>query len=179
MKNHRRTTVVLDRKDREFLEGLIRSGKETGIKPFIEKMLDIYRNMAIHDWRYPGECYVGASRVAFINQESISVLTEMIPPGKRGEAGRKLGEVHKTALLTGFGVDSGKEESWDEVFRRLSVLGYGEINRRDNILVLKNPIFGDVAMLIGFLETLLGRPMTAKTTVSPVVVEVGRASDSG
>jgi len=171
--NPKRTTVVLDQKDREFLEELIKSGKEVGIKPFITKMLDIYRNMAIHDWRYPGECYVGASRVAFIGQESINALMEMIPPEKRGEAGRKIGEVHKMSLLTGFGVDSGREENWENVFKRLSILGYGEISRRDNILILKNPIFGDVDLLTGFLGGLLGRPMKARTTVSPIVVEIG------
>lgn len=175
----KRTTVVLDPKDKEFLEALIKGGKEAGIKPFITKMLDIYRNMTIQDWRYPGECYVGASRMAFINQESVDLLTETIPPEKREEVGRKLGEVHKISLQTGFGVDSTKEESWDEVFKRLMILGYGEISRRENILVLKNPILKDAAMLTGFLETLLGRPMTAKTTISPVVVEVGKALNSG
>jgi len=169
----KRTTVVLDQKDREFLEHLIKSGKEAGIKPFITKMLDIYRNMTIHDWRYPGEFYVGASRVAFVGQESVNALTEMIPPEKREEAGRRMGEAHRMSLITGLGVDPEVEENWNEVFKRLRVLGYGEINRRDNILILKNPIFGDAELLTGFLEGLLGKPMKAKTTVSPVVVEIG------
>jgi hypothetical protein len=50
----KRTTIILDRNEREYIDSLIREGKEPGIKPLISKMLDIYRSMMIHEWRFPG-----------------------------------------------------------------------------------------------------------------------------
>ena len=41
----KRTTIILERSEREFIETLIRDGKEPGIKPLISKMLDIYKSL--------------------------------------------------------------------------------------------------------------------------------------
>ena len=49
----KRTTIILEKSERDFIESLIKEGKEPGIKPLISKMLDIYKNMMIYDWRYP------------------------------------------------------------------------------------------------------------------------------
>ena len=51
----KRTTIILEKEEREFVDSLIREGKEPGIKPLISKMLDVYRSMMIYDWRFPGE----------------------------------------------------------------------------------------------------------------------------
>ena len=55
----KRTTIILEREERAFIDALIVEGKVTGIKSLISKMLDIYRNMTIYDWRFPGEYYWG------------------------------------------------------------------------------------------------------------------------
>ncbi|MDH5420093.1 MAG: hypothetical protein OEX06_07170, partial [Candidatus Bathyarchaeota archaeon] len=63
----KRTTIILDDEEREYIDSLIEKGREPGIKPLISKMLDVYRSMMIYDWKYPGEYYCGISRVAFVN----------------------------------------------------------------------------------------------------------------
>src|SRR5665647_149398 len=78
----KRTTIILEKDERDFIEGLIREGKEPGIKPLISKMLDIYKSMMIYDWRFPGEYYCGISRTAFVNVELLNILTQQIPKEK-------------------------------------------------------------------------------------------------
>jgi hypothetical protein len=63
----KRTTIILEKEEREYVDSLIREGKELGIKPLISKMLDIYKKMMVSDWRFPGEYYCGISRIAFVN----------------------------------------------------------------------------------------------------------------
>ena len=77
----KRTTIILEKNERDFIESLIKEGKETGIKPLISKMLDIYKSMMIYDWRFPGEYYCGISRIAFVNVELFNILTQQIPKG--------------------------------------------------------------------------------------------------
>jgi hypothetical protein len=70
----KRTTIILEKNEREFIESLIREGKEPGIKPLISKMLYIYKSMMVYDWRFPGEYYCGISRTAFVNVELLNIL---------------------------------------------------------------------------------------------------------
>ena len=70
----KRTTIILEKNEREFIESLIKEGKEPGIKPLISKMLDIYKSMMIYDWHFPGEYYCGISRTAFVNVELLNIL---------------------------------------------------------------------------------------------------------
>ena len=49
----KRTTIILEKQERDFIDSLIKEGKEPGIKPLISKMLDVYRSMMIYDWRFP------------------------------------------------------------------------------------------------------------------------------
>ena len=70
----KRTTIILDEEEREYIDSLINEGRESGIKPLISKMLDVYRSMRIYDWKFPGEYYIGISRVAFLNVEFIDIL---------------------------------------------------------------------------------------------------------
>ncbi len=49
----KRTTIILEKSEREFIESLIKEGKEPGIKPLISKMLEIYKSMMVYDWRFP------------------------------------------------------------------------------------------------------------------------------
>ena len=78
----KRTTIILEKGEREFIESLIKEGKEPGIKPLISKMLDIYKSMMIYDWHFPGEYYCGISRTAFVNVELLNILTQQIPKGQ-------------------------------------------------------------------------------------------------
>ncbi|MEM2145966.1 MAG: hypothetical protein QW279_11440 [Candidatus Jordarchaeaceae archaeon] len=92
----KRTTIILEKEEREFIDLLIKEGKEPGIKPLISKLLDVYRSMMIYDWRFPGECYCGISRMAFINVELINILINNIPTEKWREIGVKMGEQEST-----------------------------------------------------------------------------------
>ena len=75
----KRTTIILDEEEREYIDSLINEGREPGIKPLVSKMLDVYRSMRIYDWKFPGEYYIGISRVAFLNVEFLDILLSYIP----------------------------------------------------------------------------------------------------
>ena len=81
-KTTKRTTIILEKEERDFVDQMIKEGKEPGIKPLISKMLDIYRSMMIYDWRFPGEYYCGISRIAFVNVELLNILIQHIPREK-------------------------------------------------------------------------------------------------
>src|SRR4030067_2949505 len=81
----KRTTIILDKEEREFVDSLIKEGKEPGIKPLISKMLDVYRSMMIYDWRFPGEYYCGISRIAFVKVELADIIVQQIPKEKWDE----------------------------------------------------------------------------------------------
>ncbi|MGW8289292.1 MAG: hypothetical protein ACWGNP_03370, partial [Candidatus Bathyarchaeia archaeon] len=78
----KRTTIILDKDERDFIDKMIKEGKEPGIKPLISKMLDVYRSLMICDWRFPGEYYCGISRIAFVNVELLNILIKQIPKDK-------------------------------------------------------------------------------------------------
>src|SRR4030065_2232691 len=78
----KRTTIILEKDEREFIDSLIKEGKEPGIKTLISKMLDVYRSMMVYDWRFPGEYYCGISRIAFVNVEILNVLIQNNPKEK-------------------------------------------------------------------------------------------------
>ncbi len=113
----RRTTIILDKDEREFIDSLIREGKEPGIKPLISKMLDVYRSMMIYDWRFPGEYYCGISRIAFVNVELLNVLIKNTPEDKWREIGRNMGEAIKVSLETTLGLSTQEREKWHGCFQ--------------------------------------------------------------
>jgi len=168
----RRTTVIFEEKDRQYLEQLIREGKEPGIKPFISKMFDVYRSMAMYDWKFPGEYYVGISRVAFFSQENLQLLVEMVPADKLRETGKKLGETTSISIEASQNLDPHKKENWTKVLERLRVFGYGDLIMREDYIVAKNPFINNLTFLTGFLEGVLGVSLEARITTSPIVFEV-------
>jgi len=168
----KRTTIILDEEERKYIDSLIKDGKEPGIKPLISKMLDIYRSMMIYDWRFPGEYYCGVSRVAFVNVEFINLLLQFIPEQKWREVGQKLGEAARISMEATLNLEATNKEKWPDVLKRLRVQGFGDFYIRDKYIVIKAPFIGNQEVLCGFLETLLGIRLEAKTTNPPFVFEI-------
>jgi hypothetical protein len=168
----RRTTIILEKEEREFIDQLIREGKEPGIKPLISKMLDIYRSMMIYDWRFPGEYYCGISRIAFVNVELINIMIQSIPKEKWHELGKKMGDALKVSMETTLGVDPAKQENWEPVFTRLRVQGFGDFFQKDKYLLLKTPFLNDSALWEGILEGLFGIRLETKNAIPPLVFEI-------
>ena len=168
----KRTTIILERSERDFIESLIKEGKEPGIKPLISKMLDIYKNMMIQDWQYPGEYYCGISRIAFVNVELLNILTQQIPKEKWHEVGAKMGDALKVSIQSTLGVDTSKQENWKAVFRRLKVQGFGDFYLKDKFLLLKTPFINDCEVWKGIMEGLLGVELETHNSVPPLVFEV-------
>src|SRR5512136_1256809 len=119
----RRTTIILEKEERRFIDSLIKEGKEPGIKPLISKMLDVYRSMMIYDWRFPGEYYCGISRIAFVNVELLEILIQQAPKEKWRENGRLMGEALRVSMETTLGLQTANHENWASVFNRLRVQG--------------------------------------------------------
>jgi hypothetical protein len=174
----KRTTIILEKEEREFIDSLIREGKEPGIKPLISKMLDVYRSMMIYDWRFPGEYYCGISRIAFINLEFINILIQYTPEEKWREIGRKMGEAAKVSMEATLGIQTANREKWQDVFKRLRVQGFGDFYLRDKYILIKIPFISETEIWAGFLEGLLGIELDVKTSAPPFVFEIKEKPDS-
>jgi hypothetical protein len=167
----RRTTIILDKDERDFIDSLIREGKEPGIKPLISKMLDVYRSMTIYDWRFPGEYYCGISRIAFVNVELLNVLIQNTPKEKWREIGKRMGEAVKISLETTMGLRTENRERWPDVFKRLRVQGFGDFYLKDKYILIKTPFINESEIWAGLLEGLFNIELDVKTTSSPLVFE--------
>jgi len=168
----KRTTIILDEEERKFIDQLIKDGKEPGIKPLISKMLDVYRSMAIYDWKFPGEYYCGISRIAFINNEFINILLQHIPKEKLREIGQQIGEAIRVSMEANLNIQTTNPEKWPEVFKRLRVQGLGDFYTRDKYVIVKAPFINDSELIAGILENLLGRKLTVKTVNPPFIYEI-------
>jgi hypothetical protein len=168
----RRTTIILEKDEREYVDSLIREGKEPGIKPLISKMLDVYRSMMIYDWRFPGEYYAGISRIAFVNVELLNILIQNTPREKWREIGRKMGEATRVSIETTMGIQTEQREKWADVFKRLRVQGFGDFYLKDKYILIKTPFINESDIWAGLLEGLLGIDLDIKTTSSPLVFEM-------
>jgi len=168
----KRTTIILEKNEREFIESLISEGKEPGIKPLISKMLDIYKNMMIYDWHFPGEYYCGISRTAFVNVELLNILTQQIPKEKWSAVGEKMGNALKVSIQSTIGVDASKQENWEAIFNRLKVQGFGDFYLKDKYLLLKTPFIHDCEIWKGLLEGLLSVELETRNSVAPLVFEI-------
>jgi hypothetical protein len=174
----KRTTIILEKQEREFIDKLIREGKEPGIKPLISKMLDVYRSMMIYDWRFPGEYYCGISRIAFVNVELLNILIQQIPKEQWHGIGKRMGEALKVSLETTLGVQSAKQENWESVFNRLRVQGFGDFLLKDKYILIKTPFINDAEIWLGILEGLLDVKLDMKTSMAPLVFEVKSRNDA-
>jgi len=174
----KRTTIILEREEREFIDKLIQEGKEQGIKPLISKMLDVYRSMMIYDWRFPGEYYCGISRIAFLNIELVDILIQNIPKEKWREIGRRMGEAAKVSMEATLGIQTSNREKWQEVFKRLRIQGFGDFYQKDKYLLIKAPFISESEIWAGFLEGLLGVELDVKTFTPPFVFEIKQFQSS-
>ena len=168
----KRTTIILEKDERDFIEGLIRDGKEPGIKPLISKMLDIYKSMMVYDWRFPGEYYCGISRIALVNVELFNILTHQIPKEQWHETGAKMGDALRVSVQSTLGLDSGQPESWEKVFERLKVQGFGDFYLKDKFLLLKTPFINESELWKGMLEGLLDVELETRNSLPPLVFEI-------
>lgn len=168
----RRTTIILEKDEREYVDSLIREGKEPGIKPLISKMLDVYRSMMIYDWRFPGEYYCGISRIAFVNVELLNILIQNTPRDKWREIGKKMGEAMRVSIETTLGIQTQEREKWGDVFKRLRVQGFGDFYLKDKYILIKTPFINESDIWAGLLEGLLDIDLDVKTTSSPLVFEI-------
>src|SRR4030043_658871 len=168
----KRTTIILEKEEREFVDQLIREGKEPGIKPLISKMLDVYRSMMVYDWRFPGEYYCGICRIAFVNVELLNILIQHVPDEEYRAIGRNMGDALKVSIETTLGIQTVNREKWPEVFKRLRVQGFGDIYLKDKYMLIKTPFINEAEIWAGFLEGLLNIRLDIKTASPPLVFEV-------
>ena len=168
----KRTTIILEKEEREFIDSLIKEGKEPGIKPLISKMLDVYRSMMIYDWRFPGEYYCGISRIGFVNVELLNILIQQVPKERLREIGKKMGDALRISMETTLGLKTAIQENWESVFKRLRVQGFGDFFLKDKYILIKTPFINDSEIWEGILEGLLEIELDMKTSAPPLVFEI-------
>ena len=174
----KRTTIILGKAEREFVESLIKEGKEPGIKPLVSKMLDIYKSMMIKDWHFPGEYYYGISRIAFVNVELLDILIQQIPTEKWRITGKRIGDALKVSMETTLDIQAARQENWRKVFGRLKIQGFGDFYLKDKYILIKTPFIGNTELWAGILEGLLETNLTIKTTIPPLVFEIKVKQDT-
>ncbi|UCE96097.1 MAG: hypothetical protein JSV51_00340 [Candidatus Bathyarchaeota archaeon] len=168
----RRTTIILNEDERTYIDQLIQSGKEAGLKQLISKMLAVYRSMMIYDWKYPGEYYAGISRIAFINTEFINTLLQDIPEDHHYAVGKKAGEAAKISMEATLNLNTANKGEWSEVFKRLCIQGLGDFYQRDKYIIIKAPYINNLEVQRGYLESLLGISLETRTFNAPYVYEI-------
>jgi hypothetical protein len=168
----KRTTIILERGEREFIEALIKDGKEPGIKPLFSKMLEIYKSMMIDDWRFPGEYYCGISRIALVNVELFNILTQQIPKEGWRETGERMGDALKVSIQSTLGIEASEQKNWEKIFERLKVQGFGDFYLKDKFLLLKTPFINDCEIWKGILEGLLSVELETRNSAPPLVFEI-------
>lgn len=168
----KRTTIILENKERAFINSLISEKKEPGIKKLISKMLEIYKKLMIYDWRFPGEYYSGISRIAFVNVELIDIILQKIPKEKWSELGNEIGEALKVSMETTLDIQASNNENWKQVFNRLSVQGFGDFYLKDKYILIKIPFVNYPTLWKGILEGLLEIRLDMKTTIPPLVFQI-------
>ncbi len=168
----KRTTIILEKSEREFIETLIKDGKEPGIKPLISKMLEMYKSMMVYDWHFPGEYYCGISRIALVNVELFNILTQQIPKENWHECGKKMGEALKVSIQSTLGIEASEQANWEKVFERLKVQGFGDFYLKDKFLLLKTPFINDCEIWKGVMEGLLSIELETRNSMPPLVFEI-------
>lgn len=168
----KRTTIILEKTEREFIETLLKDGKEPGIKPLISKMLEMYKSMMVYDWHFPGEYYCGISRIALVNVELFNILTQHVPKEKWGEIGMKMGDALKVSIQSTIGIEANEQSNWEKVFERLKVQGFGDFYLKDKFLLLKTPFINDCEIWKGILEGLLSVNLETRNSAPPLVFEI-------
>jgi hypothetical protein len=168
----KRTTIILEKEERDFVDQMIKEGKEPGIKPLISKMLGVYRSMMIYDWRFPGEYYCGISRVAFVNVELVNIVFQYVPKEKWRGIGNEMGVALRVSMEATLDLKATQRENWESIFKRLRVQGFGDFYLKDKYLLLKTPFIGYPELWKGILEGLFDLDLDIKTTVPPLVFEI-------
>ena len=171
----KRTTIILEKKEREFIESLIKEGKEPGIKPLISKMLEMYKSMMVYDWHFPGEYYCGISRIALVNVELFNILTQQIPKENWHECGERMGEALKVSIESTLGIEASEQANWEKVFERLKVQGFGDFYLKDKFLLLKTPFINDCEIWKGIMEGLLSIELETRNSMPPLVFEIKKS----
>ncbi len=128
--------------------------------------------MSVYDWRYPGEYYIGISRVAFVNVEFVNILLQYIPQNKWRLVGQKIGEVARISMETTINLDTTNREQWNDVFKRLRVQGFGDFYPKDKYFIVKAPFINNTEVLCGLLETLFGVKLEIRTSTAPFVFAI-------
>jgi hypothetical protein len=95
-----------------------------------------------------------------------------VPKEKWPEIGERMGNALKVTIQTTLGADPAKQETWEAVFHRLNVQGFGELYLKDRYLLIKAPFINDYEIWKGLLEGLLSVQLETRNNVPPFVFEI-------
>jgi hypothetical protein len=83
-----------------------------------------------------------------------------------------MGDALRVSVQSTLGLDSGQSESWEKVFERLKVQGFGDFYLKDKFLLLKTPFINESEIWKGMLEGLLDVELETRNSLPPLVFEI-------
>ena len=83
-----------------------------------------------------------------------------------------MGDALKISMETTLGLQTVKQENWENVFKRLRVQGFGDFFLKDKYVLIKTPFINDPEIWAGILEGLFEIELDMKTGVPPLVFEI-------
>jgi hypothetical protein len=104
--------------------------------------------------------------------ELLDILIQQIPKEKWRGIGKEMGSALKISMETTLGLQPAQRETWENIFKRLRVQGFGDFYLKDKYLLLKTPFISYPELWEGLLEGLFDIELDMKTTVPPLVFEI-------
>ena len=87
-----------------------------------------------------------------------------------------LAEALRVSIQSTLGIDTLQRKNWEDVFHRLKVQGFGDLQVKDKFLLLKLPFIQDCEIWRGLLQGLLGVELKTRNSLPPLVFEIKNPS---
>ena len=99
-------------------------------------------------------------------------LWKDVPEEKWIEVGRRAGEAAKVSMEATLNLETANREKWPDVLKRLRVQGFGDFYLRDKFIIVRTPFINNSEVWGGFLGSLLGVGLEARTSTPPLIFEI-------
>jgi len=147
----------------DFMDSLIQKGIKKNRKDVFVEALRYYSRFSMYEWN-PPQYYIQAhSRVAWITDQTIRELLNIIEPQKHVEFGKAIGRNIRDILMVAEGIDTAKKDNWKRSFEFLEFLGHGRFKISDDKINATDSLLS-AQVLQGCLESLFNVKLKSVTS---------------